>query len=114
MSHLERVKAWVQSIAPEVEVVFFERKLGAVQTCVDGSLHCPVEERYFVRQVLPKGKESFEKMQALQNALTRKGQGKIQGEKTQLAKVLSGNACVYQITLKAGYQMDLEDEYGKD
>ena len=114
MSHLARVKDWVRTYAPEAEVTLLEKKLGAVQGYVDGSLHCPVEERYLVHQVLPKSKESFETMQALQNTLTRKGQGRILGEKTQLAKVLPGNAGVYQITLKAGYQMDLEDEYGED
>ncbi len=114
MSHLQEVKAWAQTFAPQAQVLFADKKLGKFWQSVDGRFHCLVEEIYLVQQVLPRNKESFEKMQALQNALTLAGRGQIAGEKTQLAKVLAGNACVYQITLKAGYQMDLEDEYGKD
>ena len=114
MSHLQEVKAWAQSFAPKAEVLFEDKKLGKLRQSVDGTFHCPVEEIYSLRQVLPKGKESFGKMLQLQNTLTLAGRGQIVAEKTQLVHVLPGNTGVYQITLKAGYSLDLEDEYGKD
>lgn len=114
MSHLERVAAWVHRVEPAVEVLFGEKKLGKMQQSVSGCVRYPVEETYFLRRVLPKAKESLAKMQELQNTLTLLGQGRITGEKTALARVLPGNAGVYQITLKAGYVMDLEDENGED
>lgn len=114
MSHLECVAAWVQSIEPMAEVLFGEKKLGKIQRTVDGSVRYPVEEIYLLRRVLPKAKESLAKMQELQNRLTLAGRGEIVAEKAQLARVLPGSAGVYQITLKAGYQMDLEDENGED
>ena len=114
MSHLECVAAWVQSLEPMAEVLFGEQKLGKIRKLVDGSVRCPVEEVFLLRRVLPKSKESFEKMQALQNKLTVAGRGEIVAEKAQLARILPGNAGVYQITLKAEYQMDLEDENGEN
>lgn len=114
MSHLQEVKAWAQAFAPKAEVLFADKKLGKLRQSVDGRFHCQVEEVYLLRQVLPKSRESFEQMLRLQNTLTLAGQGRIAGEKTQLARILPGNAGVYQITLRVGYQMDLEEEYGKD
>ncbi len=114
MSHLEQVAQWVHRIAPAAEVIFWEKNLGKIQQSVSGYVRYPVEEIYLLRQVLPKDRESLEKMQKLQNRLTLAGRGEIVAEKAQLARVLPGNAGVYQITLKAGYVMDLEDENGED
>ena len=36
------------------------------------------------------------------------------GEKAQLAQVLPGENGLYQVTLRAEYILDLEDEYGED
>ena len=114
MSHLDKVTAWAQGFAPQAQVLFEDKKLGKIWQSVDGHLYGTVEEVYFLRQVLPKSRSSLEEMLRLQNTLTANGQGKILAEKARLAKVLPGNAGIYQITLKAGYEVDLEDENGED
>ena len=121
MAHFQAVQSWVAGFDPALKVLPTEKRVLQKIRDITGRCTCRVSESFVLQRIMPRCYESLEKFQALEAALTLGNAAPVLGEncvffgeKAQLAQVLPGENGLYQVTLRAEYILDLEDEYGED